>query len=120
MKIVDLSKKQEDREKKKRLLQKPKGYPAIPECSALTYFGISVSVFVSTALWVGYSYPVQTISERVCRCVCMCVSTEIYPSGDQIKQKTHICASVAWGLENLQTFWFLSTFKLFLSAFDYL
>jgi len=36
--------------KKESLLQKPRGYPAIPECSALTYFGISVSVFVSAAL----------------------------------------------------------------------
>lgn len=32
------------------LMQKPKGYPAIPACFALTYFGISVSVFVSAAL----------------------------------------------------------------------
>lgn len=36
--------------KKESLLQKPRGYPAIPECFALTYFGISVSVFVSAAL----------------------------------------------------------------------
>lgn len=36
--------------KKVSLLQKPRGYPAIPECFALTYFGISVSVFVSAAL----------------------------------------------------------------------
>lgn len=37
--------------KKESLSQKPRGYPAIPECSAaLTYFGISVSVFVSAAL----------------------------------------------------------------------
>ena len=39
--------------KKESFLQKPRGYPAIPECFALTYFGISVSVFVSAALWVG-------------------------------------------------------------------
>lgn len=38
------------RRKKESLLQKPRGYPAIPECFALTYFGISVSVFVSAAL----------------------------------------------------------------------
>lgn len=36
--------------KKESLMQKPRGYPAIPECFALTYFGISVSVFVSAAL----------------------------------------------------------------------
>lgn len=36
--------------KKGSVLQKPRGYPAIPECFALTYFGISVSVFVSAAL----------------------------------------------------------------------
>lgn len=36
--------------KKESLMQKPRGYPAIPECFALTYFGISVSVFVSAVL----------------------------------------------------------------------
>lgn len=36
--------------KTESLMQKPRGYPAIPECFALTYFGISVSVFVSAAL----------------------------------------------------------------------
>lgn len=38
------------RRSKESLMQKPRGYPAIPECFALTYFGISVSVFVSAAL----------------------------------------------------------------------
>lgn len=40
--------------KEESLMQKPRGYPAIPECFALTYFGISVSVFVSAVLWVGH------------------------------------------------------------------
>lgn len=40
--------------KKESLMQKPRGYPAVPECFALTYFGISVSVFVSAVLWAGH------------------------------------------------------------------
>lgn len=65
-------------------MQKPTGYPAIPECFALTYFGISVSAFVSAALS-GLAIPYTPYLTEL-----LLVLLHLCPFKDQLDRKINI------------------------------